>query len=323
MDSGESRVQFSVPDAGAETAMVLGELYLRGDEWKFRAVGQGWDSGLAGLATDYGIAVEDSSVDPVLVVGKAEAPPTAESSESNGAELGRSPAEEDAPDPDDDAGNDMVSAVEARAELVESPPSVDVEEVCAATTSVEAVSTSRAPRPRSGVRTAKKRTTAATMPPLTLAVDPSWQPARLFSVTGVGNAEEQARRATSTLLSTMMAVREFGRALVARFGGPAGSIETYLEVPFTLDERTSIPDGVIRVARAGRIWTALLEVKTGTSGRASNYSGVIGWRLGEGKRRASVICARCRRLAAMTRRSPYVIVLSAADCAVLQERARA
>ena len=63
----------------------------------------------------------------------------------------------------------------------------------------------------------------------------------------------------------MMAVRDFGRALVARFGGPAGSIETYLEVPFTLDERTSIPDGVIRVARAGRIWTALLEVKTGTS----------------------------------------------------------
>ena len=115
------------------------------------------------------------------------------------------------------------------------------------------------------MRTRKKRTTAATLPPLTLAVDPSWQPARLFSITGVGNAAEQERRATSTLLSTMMAVREFGRALVARFGGPAGVIETYLEVPFTLDDRTSIPDGVIRVARGGRIWTALLEVKTGTS----------------------------------------------------------
>ena len=120
-------------------------------------------------------------------------------------------------------------------------------------------------RERSGVRTRKKRTTAATLPPLTLAVDPSWQPARLFSITGVGNAAEQERRATSTLLSTMMAVREFGRALVTRFGGPAGVIETYLEVPFTLDDRTSIPDGVIRVARGGRIWTALLEVKTGTS----------------------------------------------------------
>jgi hypothetical protein len=76
-------------------------------------------------------------------------------------------------------------------------------------------------------------------------------------VTGVGNAEEQERHATSTLLSTMMAVRDFGRAVVARFGGPAGSIETYLDLPFTLEERTSIPDGVIRVARAGRTWTAL------------------------------------------------------------------
>jgi hypothetical protein len=76
-------------------------------------------------------------------------------------------------------------------------------------------------------------------------------------LTEVGNAEEQERHATSTLLSTMMAVRDFGRALVARFGGPAGSIETYLDLPFTLEERTSIPDGVIRVARAGRTWTAL------------------------------------------------------------------
>jgi hypothetical protein len=43
--------------------MVLGELYLRGEEWKFRAVGQGWDSGLAGLATDYGIDVADPTTD--------------------------------------------------------------------------------------------------------------------------------------------------------------------------------------------------------------------------------------------------------------------
>ena len=148
---------------------------------------------------------------------------------------------------------------------------MDADEVIAAATADRAgaeggaLAPATVQRSRAGVRTRKKRATAATLAPLTLAVDPSWQPARLFSVTGVGNAEEQERRATSTLLSTMMAVRDFGRALVARFGGPAGSIETYLEVPFTLDERTSIPDGVIRVARAGRIWTALLEVKTGSS----------------------------------------------------------
>ncbi len=53
--SGATRVQFPVADAGGETAMVLDELYLRGEEWKFRAVGQGWDSGLGGLATDYSV----------------------------------------------------------------------------------------------------------------------------------------------------------------------------------------------------------------------------------------------------------------------------
>jgi stress response protein SCP2 len=37
-----------------ETAMIAGELYRRGPEWKFRAVGQGYDAGLAGLATDFG-----------------------------------------------------------------------------------------------------------------------------------------------------------------------------------------------------------------------------------------------------------------------------
>ncbi|WP_442818563.1 TerD family protein [Streptomyces sp. NBC_01320] len=40
-----------------ETAMVFGELYRHGAEWKFRAVGQGYVSGLAGIATDYGVDV--------------------------------------------------------------------------------------------------------------------------------------------------------------------------------------------------------------------------------------------------------------------------
>jgi len=41
-------------DAGSETAMVFGELYRNGPEWKFRAVGQGYASGLRGSAIDYG-----------------------------------------------------------------------------------------------------------------------------------------------------------------------------------------------------------------------------------------------------------------------------
>ncbi|WP_067479679.1 TerD family protein [Actinomadura hibisca] len=42
-------------DASTETAMVFGELYRNGAEWKFRAVGQGYASGLAGIAVDFGV----------------------------------------------------------------------------------------------------------------------------------------------------------------------------------------------------------------------------------------------------------------------------
>ncbi|KRV47756.1 chemical-damaging agent resistance protein C [Wenjunlia vitaminophila] len=42
-------------DASTETAMVFGELYRHGTEWKFRAVGQGYASGLAGIAQDFGV----------------------------------------------------------------------------------------------------------------------------------------------------------------------------------------------------------------------------------------------------------------------------
>ncbi len=44
-------------DASTETAMVFGELYRNGEEWKFRAVGQGYASGLSGIASDFGVNV--------------------------------------------------------------------------------------------------------------------------------------------------------------------------------------------------------------------------------------------------------------------------
>jgi tellurium resistance protein TerD len=44
-------------DFSTETAMVFGELYRHGEEWKFRAVGQGYASGLAGIAKDYGVNI--------------------------------------------------------------------------------------------------------------------------------------------------------------------------------------------------------------------------------------------------------------------------
>ncbi|WP_406283833.1 TerD family protein [Embleya sp. NBC_00896] len=44
-------------DASTETAMLFGELYRAGAEWKFRALGQGYASGLAGIAKDFGVSV--------------------------------------------------------------------------------------------------------------------------------------------------------------------------------------------------------------------------------------------------------------------------
>ena len=59
-DTGAVIADFAIADATTETAFVFGELYLRSGAWKFRAVGQGYSSGLAGLATDFGITVDDA-----------------------------------------------------------------------------------------------------------------------------------------------------------------------------------------------------------------------------------------------------------------------
>jgi len=50
------------PQTGEETALVCGELYRRGEGWKFRALGEGYTNGLQGLASDYGISVDESEV---------------------------------------------------------------------------------------------------------------------------------------------------------------------------------------------------------------------------------------------------------------------
>ncbi|MEU4800827.1 hypothetical protein [Actinosynnema sp. NPDC023587] len=63
----------------------------------------------------------------------------------------------------------------------------------------------------------------------------------------------------------MSAVREFGRTLTQPLGAPAASVQTFIEVPFDLEGKKFIPDGLIRVSRGQRTWTALVEVKTGTN----------------------------------------------------------
>ncbi|NGO81435.1 TerD family protein, partial [Streptomyces sp. YC504] len=62
--SGTPVAHYPVVDAAAETAFVLGEFYRRDGVWKFRAVGQGWATGLAGLATDFGIVVDGAAPAP-------------------------------------------------------------------------------------------------------------------------------------------------------------------------------------------------------------------------------------------------------------------
>lgn len=61
--SGTELARFDMT-AGTETALVGGELYRRQGKWKFRAVGQGYATGLAGLATDFGITVDDAPPTP-------------------------------------------------------------------------------------------------------------------------------------------------------------------------------------------------------------------------------------------------------------------
>lgn len=94
----------------------------------------------------------------------------------------------------------------------------------------------------------------------------TWQPARLIPTSGITGPDEQETRATSALLAVLPMVKDFGLGLFRAFGAPAGTMETFIEVPLkTLDDRTVRPDGLVRISRGQRQWTALIEVKTGAN----------------------------------------------------------
>lgn len=95
-----------------------------------------------------------------------------------------------------------------------------------------------------------------------LAENDSWKEARLFPVSALKSDRDRETRATSVLLSVMAQVPEFGRRLTAAFGAPAGRMETFTEVSLPHGDTPRRPDGVIRVERAGKLWTALVETKT-------------------------------------------------------------
>jgi stress response protein SCP2 len=228
--SGESLLQFSIEDAGEVSGFIFGELYRRAGEWKFRAVGQGYESGLAGLAADFGVDIEDDAAEEepeprqaVTAVTEAEVPSAVPSAVPlSEAEAVLSP-----------------EPVEPAAE----PPAVEMKV---------------APRPR----TAKKKITLPKSTKKSLAENESWRTARLFPVSALKSDREREMRATSVLLSVMAHVPEFGRRLTAGFGAPSGRMETFTEVSLPHGESPRRPDGVIRVERAGKLWTALVETKT-------------------------------------------------------------
>ncbi|MGW1143456.1 TerD family protein [Streptomyces sp. NPDC002454] len=56
---GGTIATFTPPQLGTETALVIVEVYQRNGAWKVRAVGQGYANGLAGIATDFGVTVEE------------------------------------------------------------------------------------------------------------------------------------------------------------------------------------------------------------------------------------------------------------------------
>ncbi|GLV97305.1 TerD family protein [Streptomyces lavendulae] len=226
--SGERLVGFSINDASVETAFIFGELYRRGEEWKFRAVGQGYETGLAGLATDFGVVVEEAD-DAADAVEKAAGAPA-----------------------EDLVGGTVESAADPVAVPAGTPggPGDPVVPVLPAQTR------GRSPR------TTRKKVTLPKAAGKNLAENDSWRPARLFPVPTLKSDREREVRATSVLLAVMAQVPELGRRLTAGFGAPAGRMQTFTEVSLPHGETPRRPDGVIRVERAGKLWTALVETKT-------------------------------------------------------------
>ncbi|WP_327300591.1 TerD family protein [Streptomyces goshikiensis] len=277
--SGEPLVGFSIDDASVETAFIFGELYRRGEEWKFRAVGQGYETGLAGLATDFGIAVEEAE-EPEQPEAEAEppepggavAPRAAQTTTAGTPGPAGSPAAPQTARPESGTAGGPAAPGAAEPQAATAGP-VSPAAPQAAQATAEAASPAapvgRPPGPGAvvpaqarGPRTTRKKVTLPKAPGKSLAENESWRPARLFPVPSLKSDKEREARATSVLLSVMAQVPEFGRRLTAAFGAPAGRMQTFTEVSLPHGDTPRRPDGVIRVERAGKLWTALVETKT-------------------------------------------------------------
>ncbi|BET50896.1 TerD family protein [Streptomyces tendae] len=74
-DDNAVLASFTPPQLGTETALVIVEVYLRNGAWKARAVGQGYSNGLAGIATDFGVTVEEPAAPATPPQPQAVTPP--------------------------------------------------------------------------------------------------------------------------------------------------------------------------------------------------------------------------------------------------------
>ncbi|NEB36395.1 TerD family protein [Streptomyces sp. SID14515] len=262
--AGDGLVRFAVEGADEVSAVIFGELYRRSGEWKFRAVGQGYASGLAGLATDYGVDIDDDAAEesPGAVADQepepeAHGPVVPEPSAAAGPDAPEPPAV--VPAQSRGAGSAATAAAPAT-----TPAAPQASAAPRASAVPEPVDPDPAPVPKPArrPRTAKKKVTLPRTAKKSLADNESWRSARLFPVSALKSDRERETRATSVVLSVMAQVPEFGRRLTAGFGAPAGRMETYTEVTLPHGESPRRPDGVVRVERAGKLWTALVETKT-------------------------------------------------------------
>ncbi|MFB9510452.1 TerD family protein [Streptomyces aurantiacus] len=265
--SGEGLLRFSIEDAGAVGALLFGELYRRAGDWKFRAIGQGYESGLAGLAQDYGVDVDDDAEEAEQAEQTAAASEEARSQAvtASVAMETETPAEEDVVP----AADETVPALAPVPGPVPVPIPVPVPVSVSVPVPEQAVAEPLVNEPAEAVartvprpRTAKKKVTLPKVARKSLAENDSWRAARLFPVSALKSDRDRETRATSVLLSVMAQVPEFGRRLTAGFGAPAGRMETFTEVSLPNGDSPRRPDGVIRVERAGKLWTALVETKT-------------------------------------------------------------
>ncbi|MFI8199283.1 TerD family protein [Streptomyces sp. NPDC085942] len=260
--AGDGLVRFAVQDVDEVSALIFGELYRRAGEWKFRAVGQGYASGLAGLATDYGVDIDD---DAEQSGAEAEGPgpdavdsgPDAVERTATGPDGEERPARVPAQSRDGGAADRAAAEPAAGPAGAGAPPAPAVPAPAAS---------GPVPKPARRPRTAKKKVTLPRTARKSLADNDTWRTARLFPVSALKSDRERETRATSVVLSVMAQVPEFGRRLTAGFGAPAGRMETFTEVALAHGETPRRPDGVIRVERAGKLWTALVETKTNGNG---------------------------------------------------------